>query len=100
MSRRHHGFLFRICGLVLLLLAFAPVTAPFSTLDLVDFFRDVTPADAGTIGHAKIGADKKLSSVPGAVMALALSCPLAARVRAVAVRPVDSREPAVVPLRV
>ena len=99
MSRRHHGLLFRICGLALLLLAFAPVTAPFSTFDLIDFFRDAPPADTGSMGQAKSGGEKKLSSVPGVVLDLFLSRPLSTRVRAVSVQPVGSREPAVIPLR-
>ena len=98
MPRRHHGLLFRTCGLALLLLALLPVTAPFSTFDLIDFFRDA-PADTGSIGQAKAGGDKKLSSVPGVVIDLFLSRPAAARVRAVSIHPVGAREPAVIPLR-
>ena len=88
----------RLCGLILLLLALLPVTAPFSTFDLADFFRD-TPADASSIGQAKTGGDKKLSSVPGDVIDLFLARPLAARVRTIAIQPAGSREPAVIPLR-
>lgn len=99
MTRGHNGLLFRLCGLALLLLALTPVTAPFSTFDLIDFFRDAPPADTGSVGHAKSAGDKKLSSVPGVVIDLFLSRPLAARVLAVSIQPVGSREPAVIPLR-
>ena len=95
---RRHGFLFRACGLALLLLALAPVTAPFSTFDLLDFFRDA-PADTVSIGQAKSGGDKKLSSVPGVVIDLCLSRPVVARVRALSTPPEGSREPVVIPLR-
>jgi hypothetical protein len=98
MLRRHHGLLFRTCGIALLLLALAPVTAPFSTFDLIDFFRDA-PADAASIGQAKSGGDKKLSSAPGVVIDLFLSRPVATRVRALSIQPGGSREPAVIPLR-
>ena len=48
----------RFCGLVLLLLALLPVTAPFSTLDIVAFVHG-TPADAGSLHQQhKAGGDK------------------------------------------
>lgn len=100
MRSRHHGLPFRLCGLALLLLALLPVTAPFSTFDLIDFLRDAPPADTGSVGQAKSGGDKKLSSVPGIVIDLFLSRPLAARAYAAATRPAESRKLSVVPLRV
>jgi hypothetical protein len=90
--------LFRICGAALLLLALLPVTAPFSTFDLLDFFRDA-PADAGWIGQAKSGGDKKLSSVPGVVVDLFLSRPVPARTCVLSTPPERSCKPAVIPLR-
>ena len=100
MTRRHHGFLVRACAVALLLLASLPVTAPFSTLDLVDFFHG-TPADAGPGVQSKTASDKKLSSaLPGVVINLYLSQPLTARGLLAAIDPVGARRRADIPLRV
>ncbi len=98
MPRRHHGTLFRLCGLALLLLALLPVTAPFSTLDLLDFFRDTPPAETGSITQAK-NASQKLASAPGLTIDLDLSRPDTDRRRPTSVRTHASRRPAVIPLR-
>ncbi|MBA3948556.1 MAG: hypothetical protein H0X44_01260 [Acidobacteria bacterium] len=97
MPARHHGFLFRLCAVALLLLALLPVTAPFSTLDLLDFFRD-TPAETGSITQAK-NASQKLASTPGLAIDLELSRPDIDRRRPASVRTHASRRPAVIPLR-
>jgi hypothetical protein len=100
MTRRHHSVLVRICAVALLLLASLPVTAPFSTLDLVDFFRGA-PVDTGSSVQAKTASDKKLSSsLPGVVIDLYLSRPLAARGLVATLHPASAGRPADIPLRV
>lgn len=60
----------RACGLVLLVLALLPVTAPFSTVNLVDLFHGV-PADGSSLQQqGKTGGDKP---VPEALHAIDLA---------------------------
>lgn len=98
MGRRRDGILFRTCGLTLLLLALLPVTAPFSTFDLIDFFRD-TPADAGSLVQSKTPGSK-LASLPGTVVHLQISGLHQHGARAVPARPARSERPTDIPLRV
>lgn len=96
MPRRDYGLLFRLCGAALLWLALLPVTAPFSTLDLVDFFHG-THGDTG-ITQAKTGGDK-LASSPGVVAHLEPSRTWSVPYASAAIGPDRSREPVVIPLR-
>jgi hypothetical protein len=98
MRRRRDGILFRTCGVTLLLLALLPVTAPFSTFDLIDFFRD-TPADAGSLVQSKTPGSK-LASLPGTVVHLRISELHEPGARAVAAPPARSERPTDIPLRV
>jgi len=98
MRRRHDGILFRTCGAALLLLALLPVTAPFSTFDLIDFFRD-TPADAGSFVQTKTPGSK-LASLPGGVVHLQVSQRHEAGAPAVAAHLARSERPSDIPLRV
>jgi hypothetical protein len=97
MRRRRDGILVRICGMTLLLLALLPVTAPFSTFDLIDFFRD-TPADAGSFVQTKTPGSK-LASLPGAVVHVQISRLHEAGARAFAAAPARSERPTDIPLR-
>lgn len=97
MGRRRDGILFRTCGVTLLLLALLPVTAPFSTFDLIDFFRD-TPADAGSLVQNKTPGNK-LASLHGAIVHLQISELHEPGARAVAGLPVRSDRPTDIPLR-
>lgn len=98
MGPRRDGILFRTCGLALLLLALLPVTAPFSTFDLIDFFRD-TPADAGSFVQTKTPGGK-LASLPGTIVHLQIAALHEPRARAAAAPPARSERPTDIPLRV
>jgi hypothetical protein len=54
----------RMLGLALLLLVFSPVTAPFSTFDLVSLLGGAT-APASTSVHSKKAPDEPVAAVDG-----------------------------------
>lgn len=63
----------RMLGLTLLILACSPVTAPFSTFDLVSWLGGA-PAAAGASLQPKKAADEPAAVVPGQTGATGVIC--------------------------
>lgn len=56
----------RLCGIVLLLLACSPLTAPFSTLGLGDLLADPAPHDTAAVVQIKASGEKPAAAAAAA----------------------------------